>query len=178
VDVVPQAVLGDVALRAQAADGGDIFIGVAPAADVDAYLANVQHATLVGIEDVNGRSTPFYRENPGTAPSVLPGDANIWTASASGPGRQELSWAPRNGDWAVVVMNADGSSNVAANVSVGATAPVLGWVAVGLLIAGGVLLLIAIAIVLAAVQSARSRPAAPAAPTQGPAEGPAEGPGA
>jgi hypothetical protein len=167
VDVVPQAVLGDVALRAQAADGGDIFIGVAPAADVEAYLANVQHATLVGIEDVNGQSTPFYRESPGAAPSVLPGDANIWTASASGPGRQELSWAPRNGDWAVVVMNADGSANVAANVSVGATAPVLGWVAVGLLIAGGVLLLIAIAIVLAAVQSARSKPAAPA-----------EGPGA
>ncbi len=156
-DAVPQRLLGDVALRAQAADGGDIFIGVAPAADVNAYLAGVQHATLVDIQRVDGRSTPFYRESQGTAPSVLPGDANIWTASASGPGRQQLSWEPRNGDWAVVVMNADGTPNVAANVAVGSSTPVLGWVAVGLLVAGGVLVLVAIAIVLAAVQGARNK---------------------
>ncbi len=156
-DVVPQRLLGDVRLRAHAPAGQQIFIGVAPAADVNAYLAGVGHATLTGLDRVDGASEPTYRESQGGAPSVPPAKKDIWTASASGTGNQELTWKPKSGDWAMVVMNADGTSQVAADVAVGATAPALGWIMAGLFVAGGVLVLISIGIVLAAVQAGRGK---------------------
>ena len=73
---------------------------------------------------------------------MLPGDSDIWTASASGTGDQQLTWDATSGDWVVVLMNADGSRDVAADVAVGATVPALGWLVAGLLAVGGVLLLI------------------------------------
>jgi hypothetical protein len=66
-------------------------------------------------------------------------------ASASGTGPRSVDWAPRSGDWVVVVMNADGSRPVIADVSVGAELPVLrtvAWVLLALatlgLVVGGV----------------------------------------
>lgn len=48
----------------------------------------------------------------------------------------------RDGDWTLVVLNADGSRGVVARVEAGATVPALGWVAAvvlgtGLLLLGG-----------------------------------------
>src|SRR6266487_2236869 len=59
---------------------------------------------------------------------------------ASGQGRQTVTWKVREGDWSVVLMNADGSRGVAAEVDLGAKVSFLLWVAIGVLI-GGVLLL-------------------------------------
>ena len=48
------------------------------------------------------------------------------------PGTQALTWKPDVGRWAVVVMNADGSRRVAADVSVGAKTGVLLPIGIGL----------------------------------------------
>jgi hypothetical protein len=53
-------------------------------------------------------------------------------------GTQTLTWKVRDGDWSVVLMNADGSRGVAADVDLGAKLSFLLWVAIGLVI-GGVL---------------------------------------
>ena len=165
-DVLPESVLGDVALRAEAAPGDEVFIGVAPAAEVTRYLAGVEHVTLVDLEGVNGLADPVYRESTGGAPSAPPADADIWAASVSGPGEQRLSWEPRDGRWAMVMMNSDAAAGVGADVSVGATLPVLGWIVIGLLVSGGILLLVAIALLLAAVfaRPTHQGPQAPGAP--------------
>ncbi len=155
---VPHDLLGDVLLRARGAGGRDVFIGVAPQAEVSAYLAGVEHSTLVDLRGTGGVRTPVYQDSSGGAPRSLPTQARFWTASASGPGAQQLVWAPRSGNWAMVLMNADGSRNVAADVSIGATVPVLGGVMVGLLVAGGLLMLIGLGVLLAAVLTVR-RPA-------------------
>ena len=154
-DVVPQRLLGEVTVRAHTTDGGELFVGVAPTADVATYLSGVQHATLTGFEDADGTSVPVLRETAGTSPEVLPGDTGIWAASATGAGEQRLTWEPEAGDWTVVVMNADGDDGVTADLAVGATAPVLGPLTVGLLVAGGLLLVASIAIVLVAVHGRR-----------------------
>jgi len=154
-DVVPQSLLGEVAVRASATGGEELFVGVASASDAAAYLSGVEHATLVDFREVDGEATPVFQESTGDAPSVLPGDTDIWAASATGAGEQELAWEPESGDWTVVVMNADGGPEVAANVSVGATAPVLSAIVIGLLVTGGILLLASIVIVLVALYAGR-----------------------
>ena len=164
-DYVPQSLLGTMAVRA---NGGaqDIFIGVARTADASAYLAGVQHSTLVDFRDVNGRTVPVYSERAGGAPKVLPGKASgIWVAQASGSGQQQLTWQPQSGDWTVVVMNANGAQRVSADTSVGATVPALRGVIIGLLVAGGVLLILSVVIVVLAVTVGR-RPTTPV-PQQG-----------
>ena len=46
--------------------------------------------------------------------------------STQGPGNQSLTWDPDEGDWTIVVMNADGSAPVRTRAAVGAELPVLG----------------------------------------------------
>ena len=136
--------IGTVRIRVTPARGtGPAFIGIAPAGAAARYLAGVDYATVRGAAGHHGT----YTEHAGSAPAVPPGQAGIWTAHASGPGTQTLTWAIRSGDWMVVAMNADGSRPVSLQVNVAATLPALPWIAAGLLIggiiflAGGVLLI-------------------------------------
>ena len=65
-----------------------------------------------------------------------PASQSFWASRTSGSGRQTLTWPVEKGNWAVVIMNADGSAGVEAGVSVGAKAGFLVWVAGGLLALG------------------------------------------
>jgi hypothetical protein len=73
--------------------------------------------------------------------------SRIWTARAVGLGRQTLTWHPTGGAWAVVVMNPSGRPGVSVIADVGATIPDLKWFAVGLFVAGGVLLCVAVPLI-------------------------------
>ena len=68
---------------------------------------------------------------------------NFWAASASGTGTQAVTWEVEDGDWSVVVMNADASRGVDADVKAGAELPFLASLGWGTLIAGLVALVIA-----------------------------------
>jgi len=125
--------------------GTPVFIGIARAGAADRYLDGVAYATVRG----TAAHHAIYIERAGSAPAVPPVQAGIWTAQASGPGTQGLTWQVRSGDWMVVAMNADGSRPVSVQVNVAATLPALPWIATGLLIGGfaclvGGVLLIAI----------------------------------
>ncbi|HSE09378.1 MAG TPA: DUF4389 domain-containing protein [Nocardioidaceae bacterium] len=180
-DWVPQQLLGDVTVEATGAGGGEIFVGVARSVDAAAYLAGVEHTTLLNFEGTPGEATPEYRQNEGGAPEVPPGDAgiaDIWVATASGTGEQTLTWAPAEGDWTVVLMNADASSNVAADVSVGAEVPVLWGVVVGLLVVGGILVVAAIVLLIIALTVGRRTSTEDTAQTEGATTGAGPTPGA
>jgi hypothetical protein len=147
---VPTGVGFDTAtLRLQAsavATDQEVFIGIAPRADVDEYLADVNHSEL---REVN--ALPFrvdYLDVPGTAVLTSPDDETFWTESSTGPGTQEIIWKPAAGDWSVVVMNADASQGVAVNLSAGVHTDLLGPIAVGLLVGGGLLLLLGVLLVV------------------------------
>ena len=130
--------IGTVRIQVTQASGiAPAFIGIAPAGAAARYLAGVDYATVRGAAGHHGT----YTEHAGSAPAIPPGQAGMWTAHASGPGTQTLTWAPRSGDWMVVAMNADGSRPVSLQVNVAATLPALPWIAAGLLI-GGIIFLI------------------------------------
>ncbi|WP_144672462.1 DUF4389 domain-containing protein [Arthrobacter sp. U41] len=138
---------GSIMIRGSAADPAKaIFIGIAPQADVSAYLAGVNHSEIVDV-----RFTPFraqYREVPGTSVPALPADQTFWTALATGPGTQELQWDLRPGTWAVVIMNADATAPVAVDLRAGARSDLLWPVFVGLLIGGILFLLIGVPLIV------------------------------
>jgi hypothetical protein len=133
--LLSEDVLGDVRLQAS---GGDLFLGIGPTSAVEAYLRGVEHHVLTDVDYDPFRAR--YEERSGDAPTASPGEQDFWVESASGSGRQTLTWNPESGNWSAVVMNADGSSGITADLSVGAEANFLIWLAVGLLIAGGILL--------------------------------------
>jgi hypothetical protein len=123
---------------ANADQGRELFIGVARTADVRSYLAGTRYATLADFEIDPFRAT--YRASSGSSAPSEPGPQDFWTAAAEGPGTQSLEWDVANGDWSFVVMNADASPGVNADLSVGAKVPFIFWLGVGLAV-GGVFLL-------------------------------------
>jgi hypothetical protein len=175
-DWVPiSAALGDVRFTATGTDpGSGTFIGIAPVSDATAYLGGVERTVV----DDLGIDSPGLRNLPGGEPSGPPGEQGFWTAQTSGTGTQELTWAPAEGDWMLVVMNADGSPGLSVESRIGATAPALDGVGWGLLIAGLVLLLIAALVVALAVRRpAGRRPGPPPGAWPGPAPSRAPSPG-
>jgi hypothetical protein len=140
--------LGDLAtvrFRVRSATGQPVFVGIAHEADVDRYLAGVGHDEIDDIDFAPFRVT--YRAQPGGPPNAAPAAQRFWVASEQGPGVQRLEWKVRSGHWAVVLMNADASRGVGADVSVGVKSEWVLPLAIGLL-AGFALLLVVGAVLL------------------------------
>jgi hypothetical protein len=70
-----------------------------------------------------------------------------------------VSWEIEDGDWSVVLMRAEGSRGVQADLSVGARLPDLAWVGIGLVGAGVVLLGVGAGLIYLAVRRPRERSA-------------------
>ena len=129
----------DTAVRIRAdRPGGAVFVGITSAAAADRYLGAAAHDQLVDV-----RYRPFeatYRHLAGGAPATAPGQQTIWVARASGAGPQQVVWKPVRGSWTAVVMNADGSPGVVADVSAGVRTGALLPIGVTMLVLGLLLL--------------------------------------
>jgi hypothetical protein len=103
--------LGKVKVTAESRDGKPVFV------DIEA--------------------SPFsadYTRHSGQRHPVSPEHAGIWAASSYGNGSRSFEWKVDDGDYSVVVMNADGSLGVDADIKAGADVPFLdelGWSAIG-----------------------------------------------
>jgi hypothetical protein len=139
-----QDLLGEIRIEADSS-GDPLFLGIGPTNDVEQFLAGVGHDE---ISDFDADPFRVSSEHPGDAPDVAPTTQGFWAVSESGSDPQTLTWDVSAGDWTVVVMNADGSSGVQAEVSVAATLPVLQPIAIGMLIGGGILFLLGIAMIV------------------------------
>lgn len=150
----PRFFLGDVRLRVEGTGDVPVFVGIADSEDVDEYLRGVGHAVITGFDGDRRRWGAIYEESRGGAPAMAPGEATFWEDSASGAGELTLEWDARPGDWTVVVMNADASAVVAADVAVGATVPLLGAGVAILFVLAAVALVGGLVLVIWAVVSA------------------------
>jgi hypothetical protein len=130
----------------------DVFVGIAPAGAGARYLGEVARLT-VGDPEFNGLPGDEATQGGG-APALPPTEADVWVASTSGTGEQAILWDPQPGDWTVVAMNTDGTRGVDVRAEVAATLPVLTWVAVWLLVAGVVLLVLAVVMIVVPIQLA------------------------
>ncbi len=125
---------GKVRFKVRSDGGAPVFVGIARSGDVDRYLGASAHATLTDLEVDPFRAD--YRTSGGDRRPAAPASQPIWETSANGSGTQTLTWEVEDGDWSVVVMNADGSPGVSTAISVGADAPIVGDLATAFLIAG------------------------------------------
>jgi hypothetical protein len=155
---------GRAAVRIQASSTGSepIFIGIGPSDKVEAYMAAVAHDEVV---DFGWKSGVDYIHFEGGAPSSPPGGQTFWVSSAEGEGVQSAEWAIEGGDWTAVVMNADGSTPVSANLSLGARFDILVPIGIAITVVGVILL--AGGIVLIVLGALRRRPAASQQPPAG-----------
>jgi|tagenome__1003787_1003787.scaffolds.fasta_scaffold20895540_2 hypothetical protein len=155
---------GKVRLKVEPRDGTPLFVGIARTRDVQRYLGGVAHSTVTDVDLDPFEAT--YSDHGGARRATPPARKHIWAASTTGSGRQTLTWDVADGNWSVVVMNADGSPGVNAGVSAGAKVAwmaAVGWSSLGF----GLLLLAGSAGLF--VLSARPRRRSPSGPAPEPA---------
>ena len=139
----------DVRVQGTATGSDPLFVGIAPADAAAEYLDGVAHDEITDWDcSMDEISDVVYVSNEGETDPVAPGTEGFWVASVSGSGEQTLDWTIESGEWALVIMNADGSPGVSADVRFGGLAPSglapLGWgslaAGIGALIGGFVAL--------------------------------------
>jgi hypothetical protein len=151
---------GEVRLNVEPRGDEPLFVGIAPTNQVARYLSGVAHTTVSDVDSWPFEVSYDERAVAGDGRPAPPATQSIWAASAQGAGTQTLDWDVQHGDWSVVVMNADGSPGVDADVSAGAKLPFLselGWTATG---TGAVLLIAAAGLLVLGIRPPRNRPGA------------------
>jgi hypothetical protein len=156
--------LATVRITVDNADARPVFVGIGPASDVEAYLAGVPHDDITDVL-FDPFSVDYRREDAdGTTMPAPPADQAFWVAQASGEADQRLTWDLRPGRWAIVVMNADATTDVVTDIDVGVQIDFLVPIAIGLVIGGIVLAAMAAAMIFAGVGRAHAT-SDPANPT-------------
>ena len=152
--------IGSLTLSARSSTGRTLFLGGAAAASVDTYLTGAPYDVVV---DLSAGSTASTRPVPGTQQPPPPGAQPFWTQQASGS-PAELT-VKQSSKGTLVLMNADASEGVDADLVVTLTvarAWTAAWVAVG---AGAVLVVLAVVLFWrAAVARRRAAAAVPFVP--------------
>ncbi len=124
--------VGRVRISGRSHNGKALFVGIAPESAVDGYLGGVARNVVTSFDGSTIESTA----HPGGRPSRAPATQTFWQASGSGRGQVTVTWKIKEGNWAIVAMNANGSRNVSAGVSLGANTDLLLWIALGCLVLG------------------------------------------
>jgi hypothetical protein len=135
--IVNRDEFGKIRLAVDSSPDTPVFVGIARTSDVADYLRGTSYTSVTDVD-----YSPFhasYSDQGGDGRPALPADQSFWAASTHGSGTQTLSWDLDEGDWSVVVMNADASRGVDARVSAGVKVP---FVALAIVSFGGALILL------------------------------------
>lgn len=148
-------------LGATSRTGKDIFMGIAPAAQVNEYLELSARDVVSDLTDGTARVVPI----PGKSVPATPADQKFWTAQAQGAD-PKISLAQSGDDQTLVIMNAVPEPQVTVDVTLGLTSPAIFPVGLGLLIVGVLIFVLGVWLLIRAIRAGRRSD--PPAPTDGP----------
>jgi hypothetical protein len=139
-------------LSVRGGDASGMFVGIGPADEVDRYLAG---SAVDWTTDLN--LAPFtlrVARQLGTAIPAPPAAQPFWVASASSRSDATLTWPVQDGNYRVVVMNADGAAGLRTAADLSLTLPRAFALSVGILTAGAA---VAIGGVVVIIRTATNR---------------------
>jgi hypothetical protein len=139
-------------LRIDVVPAGDapVFVGIAARDDAMTFLGSTAYDEVTDL----GPQPVYTRAGGEDTSAAVPADAPWWVASAQGAEPLSVTWEAAEGEWAVVVLNADGAPGVAVEARAGATLPHVGAIGTALLGSGLVLLALGVVGVVAAGRAA------------------------
>ena len=152
------------AVTASGGDAEGVFVGIGPAADVDRYLAGIAHDQVTSLT-----VDPFelvVQRSPGEPGGVAaaPTSQSFWVAGVTSRSTAELNWPVQDGDYRLVVMNADGDANMIAQARVQLVLPNAFSISMLALGSGVVVAMIGIALVVRAAVRPHGYPESPVRP--------------
>lgn len=134
--------------------GGELFVGVADADDVAAYLDGVAFADAVELSYPGGDLGLRPRE--GRMAPAPPEEQSFWIGSRVGDG--PLTWDLDEGAWSIVLMNADGSAGVDVAGTATARIPALGTILLVVLAIGAALAGVGLWLIVSALRTQAPAP--------------------
>jgi hypothetical protein len=121
---------GTIRIRSRNAPSRPLFLGIGREADVERYLSGVEHEVVTDVDLDPWQVT--YRHEPGSRQPARPGSQSFWAARGS----DVVTWDVEEGRWVAVLMNADGSRGVTAQISVAAKSGLVLWSGIIVLVLG------------------------------------------
>lgn len=117
--LIPSDVLGEFKVEAEDTSGSDLFIGIGPLDQVEAFLEDVEHAEYSDVVHFAPWVHVESATHAGHRAPQRPASQDFWTATADGTGLVDLDWVPQRGSWKLVVMNSDPGPGVDVSATVG-----------------------------------------------------------
>ena len=108
-------------ISAESVRDSAVFVGVGPTAEVERYLDGVETETVTDFT-----LSPFDIDTvrtEGSAVAEPPTEQDFWTASSSSSDVASIAWQIEDGNYEIVIMNADGSAGVLTAAEIGASLP-------------------------------------------------------
>jgi hypothetical protein len=117
-------------IRIRGRSSKPLFLGIGREDDVERYLNGVEHEVVTDVDLDPWRVT--YRHEAGSRQPRRPGSQTFWAAR----GRDAVTWEVDDGSWVAVLMNADASRGVSADISVAGKSGLVLWSGIIVLILG------------------------------------------
>lgn len=144
----PQQYL-DLNVNITSTNGKPLFVGLAPPDKAQAYLRGVPYESASKITDGAFQVMPV----PGmTVPAPAPGQQQIWTVSDTGTATT-LPWDGQRGSEVLIVMNADGTPGVQADISATLYRDNLGTLTIAVGVVGAVLAVLGVVLIVVGLRS-------------------------
>ncbi len=149
-------------IKANSPDGTPLFLGIGPTDQVQVYLSGVPYDRVTNIGWFDSGGVDYGAMNVGAGKVPAPPEAQtFWVAKQEGAS-PVVQWHLQSGNWTAVLMNADASAVVSADIRLGAHLGFLLPLGIGLTVGGVVLLAVGILLVILGAR----RPRGPGQPAQ------------